>query len=32
MTAGPCLPLLLTAVAITAANFMNVLDTTIAVV
>lgn len=32
MTDGPRLPLLLTAVAITAANFMNVLDTTIAVV
>ncbi|MBK6960493.1 MAG: hypothetical protein IPH23_04475 [Gammaproteobacteria bacterium] len=32
MTAGPRLPLLLTVVAITAANFMNVLDTTIAVV
>ncbi len=29
---GPRLPLLLTAIAITSANFMNVLDTTIAVV
>jgi DHA2 family multidrug resistance protein len=32
MGEGPRLPLLLTAIAITAANFMNVLDTTIAVV
>ena len=32
MSDGPRLPLLLTAIAITSANFMNVLDTTIAVV
>lgn len=32
MSSGPRLPLLLTAIAITSANFMNVLDTTIAVV